>query len=510
MPASKTVTMSAYRTVTISLSKTISALLLFTLALSVRASPNQRETDYYGDQADEYGDYGDYEEGVQDDVEGQSREQNSISTLKPEIISQPEHLVVDNGMTISLPCMVDKMPANVQIFWQKLNEKKTIIAIGSRVIDPQLTARAFVTVTDKGSTLAIGAANTDDAGQYKCEVAVQNNPPELKHTVSIRAPPSISSSSPPSITVEKGQDVTLSCKGKGMPEPSIKWTRVGHKMPNGQDAMEDDVITLPRVTRKDAGIYRCTASNGHGSGATKQMEVIVRYSPEIEVSELLVHKRSGDEAELVCTVHAFPPATVTWSKGRTAVSQTDRITLSNRGGRHTASFKKVAKSDFDEYTCHASNEVGDSKSSPILLSGHAKPAEFKSSPVGEEPSSFLIEWSSFSLSPIEEFHLESSNSPTGPWITRAPTPPTKEAGPFLWAGKFYLTGLEGSTQYSARVSVRNGEGWGKPGPVWNFATKGAEPSPHSADSGSGSLTGPTTLLALLCVAGGVHRAGRDW
>ena len=96
--------------------------------------------------------------------------------------------------------------------------------------------------------LAIGAAKTEDAGQYKvgnngqgvsikivtllfvqCEVAVQLNPPELKHTVSIRAPPSISSSSPASITVERGQDVTLSCTG--MPRPAIKWTRVVRAAP---------------------------------------------------------------------------------------------------------------------------------------------------------------------------------------------------------------------------------------------------------------------------------------
>ena len=74
--------------------------------------------------------------------------------------------------------------------------------------------------------------------------------------VDIRAPPSISSHSPASIEVEKGQvcnefvkkqnkkimlmmtliikiiltipyfqDVTLSCKGTGSPRPAIKWTR---------------------------------------------------------------------------------------------------------------------------------------------------------------------------------------------------------------------------------------------------------------------------------------------
>ena len=48
----------------------------------------------------------------------------------------------------------------------------------------QLNGRAFVTVTEKGSTLLIGAAKTEDAGQYKCEVTVEQSPPELKHTVS--------------------------------------------------------------------------------------------------------------------------------------------------------------------------------------------------------------------------------------------------------------------------------------------------------------------------------------
>jgi len=507
----KIVTMLALRTFTISLSKTLWAILLFTLILRVEASQDQSlGTDYYGDQAeDEYGHY-EYEELVQDDVE----EPSAIPTERPVIVSPPEHSVVDNGMTISLPCLVEKMPAGVQIMWQKMDEKKTIIAVGTRVIDPQLAGRAFVTVLEgKGSTLAIGAANTDDAGQYKCEVLIQNNPPDLKHTVSIRAPPSISSFSPSSITVEKGQDVTLSCKGKGMPEPSIKWTREsGHsrKMPNGQDQMEDDVITLSMVTKNDAGIYRCTASNGHGSGATKQMEVIVRYAPEITISEMLVHQRTGDAAELVCGVHAFPPPTVIWTKGRTPVGNTDRITVSNRGGRHSITITQVEKSDFGEYVCQASNELGDTKSSPILLSGHAKPAQFKSNPVGDKPTAFLIQWTSFSFTPINEFSLETSTSPTGPWTPHTlTTPPTKEeTEAFVWAGKFYLTELQESTQYFARVSVNNAEGWGKPGPVWNFATKGAAPqlSLHS-DSGSERLSYQTTLLVLICV---VTWVWRDW
>lgn len=245
--------------------------------------------------------------------------------------------------------------------------------------------------------------------------------------------------------------MTLSCRGKGSPEPRIVWTRVGSKMPNGQETLESDVVTFSRVSRKHAGIYKCTASNGHGSGATKQMEVLVRYLPEVEVSEVFVHKMTDDEAELVCSVHAFPAATVTWTKGGSAVTESDTISISHRGGRHALIFKKVSRSDFGDYSCHASNEVGDVRDTRIQLSGHAMPADFKSSPSGLEANSFLIEWSSFSFSPIQEFILETSTSPSGPWVARGPTRPTKEAGPFLWAGKFYLTGLEPATQYRARL-----------------------------------------------------------
>ena len=96
-------------------------LPLYNLCFVSPGKPNQ---DYYGDQGDYTYDYGEVkclilfltniqlfiQEGIQDDVDGQSREQNSISTIKPVIISQPEHLVVDNGMTISMPCVVDQIP----------------------------------------------------------------------------------------------------------------------------------------------------------------------------------------------------------------------------------------------------------------------------------------------------------------------------------------------------------------------------------------------------------------
>ena len=74
---------------------------------------------------------------------------------------------------------------SIPIIWSREDRKKTIIAMGTIISDPEYKERATVTVNEKGSTLTIGIANTEDAGQYKCSVAVQNTP-EVKHTVKIR------------------------------------------------------------------------------------------------------------------------------------------------------------------------------------------------------------------------------------------------------------------------------------------------------------------------------------
>ena len=74
----------------------------------------------------------------------------------------------------------------ISIIWSKEDAKQTIIAMGTKVLNQEYKNRATVTVDDKGSTLTIGIAKSEDAGRYKCSVAVKTNPPEVKHTVRIK------------------------------------------------------------------------------------------------------------------------------------------------------------------------------------------------------------------------------------------------------------------------------------------------------------------------------------
>ena len=79
---------------------------------------------------------------------------------------------------------------------------------------------------------------------------------------------------PPSIThiihdriVNETDVVLLNCTADGNPLPRINWTRL------------PDNITVSKVLnitgKQDEGLYRCTAKNGVGNAATKDVNITV-------------------------------------------------------------------------------------------------------------------------------------------------------------------------------------------------------------------------------------------
>jgi len=456
---------------------TLLSVLLLSL-LSVQGSPTD---EYYND---DYNAEYDYDDDLQSHI--------------PKIVSDPVNLVVDNGMTIRLPCVVDKLPEGVQIIWSKMDSMSTTIAIGTIVVDPEYRDRATVSVDERGSTLQIGIAQSEDAGKYKCSVAVRGDQPQLKHDVRIRAPPSVDLSTPSLLEVKKGDDVTLSCRAAGKPTPTVRWSRVGKMMPDGTADIASEVVTFSDVTRKHAGTYKCTASNGHGREASKLVEVVVEYSPEVEVTEMFVHSHVSPQqfgqskVELVCNVHAHPQPSVLWEKDGQQITNVDRIKYNNIGSRHTLIIDQVEQEDFGKYFCKATNNLG-SQQKVIELSELAPAAKFKSQPEGRSETEFLLEWSILSYTPVKEFKLEVSELGYNSWRSYRVSP-SKE-GAYHWAGKQFLSDLSPATQYKARVTAENSAGWSQAGRDWYFASLGAQP--HSDTVTASAPPQRLTVLSLL-------------
>jgi len=478
---------------------TILILLCSVATLKGNPSPGEDDDVSYSYQYDEtqnqeYDDaYGDYDE---DDETPQDTADNMVVTHIPFIISRPKHIEVVDGHTISLPCHVDKLPAGLPIIWSKEEQANTnpkIIAIGTKV-EKEYKERASVTEDEGGSVLTIGAAKIEDAGEYICKVATQGNQPELYHSVIITDLPSIESSSPEVINVKKGDEVTLKCKGTGSPKPSVKWTRNGKKMPDGEEFIEpaDGIVTFSGVTKKHEGTYKCTANNGHGKGVSKLIEVFVHYPPEIEVTEMYFKTEHGNEVNLVCTVHAYPAPTVIWSKDGNKITKG----VEKRGSQHTLTLRNINKFKYGQYKCQGENELGNVEET-IELPGHAYEPEFKSSSIGSSDTSFLIEWISKSFSPVKMFLLEVRPTMSSGWEEILVNPITEGKRAYHYAGKTAIPELKPATQYVARVSAENGEGWGSPGQEWSFATKGAAPVAKANTSPALSILPNLQLLCIL-------------
>jgi len=390
--------------------------------------PKQDESyAYYNEQEykDDY-DYGD-EDTPSIEVEGAA----TILTHRPVIISEPINTDVDNGMTIRLPCIVDKLPGEIPIIWRKEDEKKTIIAMGSRIIEPEYQERATVIVDENGRM--------------------------------------------------------------GSPKPTIIWSRIGNKMPDGSQKTKSDSLHFSDVTREHVGTYKCTASNENGQGVSKLIEVVINHAPKIEVSDSLVLAKSGNSAKLVCSITAYPSPKVVWYKGDKRIRPSDRVTMESLASLHSLTVQDIQTADFGNYMCKASNSLG-SEETVMELSGFAKQAEFTSSASGSSENTFLIEWSSKSMSIIEEFILEVATSPSGNWAEYSIKPSAVEG--YEYAGKHFLSDLQPATPYKARVKSRNSEGWGSHSNIWNFTTKGAVPSPASVTA-SAALASPTIVVLLI-------------
>ena len=73
----------------------------------------------------------------------------------------------------------------------------------------------------------------------------------------------------------EGSDLQLFCTASGRPTPDVTWVRI---FPSGS---ESDVLHrgttwgLKKISRTDAGTYRCTASNGVGSPVSGTLRVNV-------------------------------------------------------------------------------------------------------------------------------------------------------------------------------------------------------------------------------------------
>jgi len=394
----------------------------------------------------------------------------------PQFTSPAQSVLVNEGDTIKLPCMVDRLEGFVML-WKK---KKDIIAVANQIIDKRVQLENEL----NGNHLVIEDANPSDEGEYTCQISAYKVT-ELKHTVIIRVKPMISTTPENVLIVTAGSSATLKCNIlSGTPTPKVRWRRKERKLPTGEEEIVGSTLTFSEVTRHDAGYYVCLAENGFGpSPVQKEVRLEVHYSPEIDVEEVVIHTALGDEEEIVCNVHAVPHAAVTWLKdGQTVDKTTANVLINQKHSRHSLTMLNIDQNSVGQYQCRATNTMGEERKF-VQIRGHAKEAIILSPIESLSKDSYILEWVVQSKSPVSQFEVAVRKSGETEWKTHEVTvdiPEVNDSEDILgdsemFEGSLELTGLVQSTLYQLTVASRNMFGLSEPEHVFTFTTKGPDP-----------------------------------
>lgn len=146
--------------------------LVFTVAL-VQALP-------YGDDNNDIYSNDDYEDVASPGNGDSMTEGESVIVKMPHFVTSSQNMLVNEGSTIKLPCLVNRLEGFV-LLWKKGDD---FVAVGDRIVNPS-DARLQLVKETNGNTLVISLAEEVDAGDYVCQVSTYK-PIEIKHSVKIR------------------------------------------------------------------------------------------------------------------------------------------------------------------------------------------------------------------------------------------------------------------------------------------------------------------------------------
>ncbi|KAK3873208.1 hypothetical protein Pcinc_021763, partial [Petrolisthes cinctipes] len=380
--------------------------------------------------------------------------------LPPDFtVSDPQHLTYEEGTTAVIPCQLT-VPTNYILMVKKLVEetnKEQVLFLDTTKV-PRLAEYEHFSVNN--GNMEISNVKRGDAGEYICRLE-SDEPKEVHHHLDVQYSPNIVNTSSSEQLVRKGHSVKLMCDAEGNPKPEIHWSKKEGKLPSGAKDETGLSMTMEDVDRHVAGTYICTADNGIGAEATKEMTVIVDYAPEISTEKEIVRTGDGDKVELVCVVHAHPNAKVTWRKDNQATT----FAAHYHGHKHTLIIPRVSEDDFGVYECLAENDIG-SATDTVHLTGHPNRPEITSDPNGGEDTSYTLTWDTESYYPITEYRLtyrrakanDSTDHP-GDWHGSTFAVNNVTTNNLQHSLSHTLETLEPATEYHGALKVRNKYDW---------------------------------------------------
>ncbi|XP_071115659.1 lachesin-like isoform X2 [Haliotis cracherodii] len=302
----------------------------------------------------------------------------SLAAQDPTFETPVVNVTVVEGATAVLPCKVSHLGRH-KVAWT--DQWSTLLAfMDTRIIDDERISVDRPYGNDWN--LHISGVKLDDQGIYNCQI---NTKPVKIQTVvlNILVPPRIlGAQSDTEVVVNEGLSVSLSCNVSGIPRPTVMWykkpTQIGQT--KERIGFSGEVLMIHNVTRYCGGKYECVADNGVPPAVKRQINVGVKFPPEIHIHNKRIAQVRGKDTILECVVTAHPQGVSVWkfeNRPLPTTMQKYRVEVFEEGS-HTITLSlrisQLNEEDYGEYTCVASNSMG-SDSKRTLLYEHIIPTK---------------------------------------------------------------------------------------------------------------------------------------
>ncbi|KAM4870705.1 obscurin isoform X20 [Urocitellus parryii] len=317
----------------------------------------------------------------------------------PRFLTRPKAFVVSVGKDATLSCQIVGNPTP-HVSWEKDRQP---VEAGARFRLAQDGDIYRLTILD----LALG-----DSGQYVCRA--RNAIGEAFAAVGLQVDAEAACAEqaphfllrPTSIRVREGAEATFSCRVRGLPRPAVSWSKDGRRLgaPDAprvrvEEQGEASKLRIRAARPRDGGTYEVRAENPLGAASAAASLVVdsdteAASPPGASTAALLAHLQQrreamraegvpasppgagtrtctvteGKHARLSCYVTGEPKPEIVWKKNGQLVTEGRRhVVYEDAQENFVLKILFCKQSDRGLYTCTASNLVGQTYSSVLVV-----------------------------------------------------------------------------------------------------------------------------------------------